>query len=72
LAARASPVGEGLVLFQSAEKTAEVSLESLVEAEFVIFVERKRGRAGVGEAENRPVGERNIAGKSSSASTAKS
>ena len=59
--ARLARLGEGLVLLQPTEKAASVSLGSLVEAEFVIFVERKRGRAGVGEAEHRPVCERNIA-----------
>ena len=61
--ARLARLSEGLVLLQPAEKAAGVGLRSFIEAEFVILVERKRGRAGIGEAEHRPVGERNIAGK---------
>ena len=61
--ARLTRLGEGLVLLQPAEKAADVGLRSFIEAEFVILAERKRGRAGIGEAQHRPVGERNIAGK---------
>ena len=61
--ARLARFGEGLVLLQPAEKAADVGLLSFIEAEFVIFSERKRGRAGIGEAKHRSVGEPNIAGK---------
>jgi hypothetical protein len=61
--ARLARLNEGLVLLQPAEKAAGVGLRSFIEAEFVIFVERKGGRAGISEAEHRPVGERNIARK---------
>jgi len=61
--ARLASFGEGLVLLQPAQQAADVGLVPLVEAEFVILLERKRGRAGIGEAEHPPVGEPNVAGK---------